>query len=36
METEELIEHILRQKHLEEMMNRPGAYTHLKVWIMSK
>ena len=23
METEELIEHILRQKHLEEMMNRP-------------
>ena len=28
METEELIEHILRQKHLEEMMNRPkGAYT---------
>ena len=27
METEELIEHILRQKHLEEMMNRPRAYT---------
>ena len=23
METEELIEHILRRKHLEEMMNRP-------------
>ena len=23
METEKLIEHILRQKHLEEMMNRP-------------
>ena len=23
METEELIEHILRQKHLQEMMDRP-------------
>ena len=30
METEELIEHILRQKHLEEMMNRPEKSIHLE------
>ena len=29
METEELIEHILRQKHLEEMMNSKHSVNHV-------
>ena len=31
METEELIEHILRQKHLQEMMDRPVTIQNWRI-----